>query len=138
MCNGKGEFYMNQHELGFHIHPANRIVFNFGDADPAWQSLIQIVFGNDGEYEPEGLRQGLRQRIRDNPQWRWYFMEIRDWGYCGFLAVCEECGAVMKCGWTPTSTRGWRDHQRARLLTWCGCPVPELYKRPLEQHLPTV
>ena len=126
---------MHEHELGFHIDPANRIVFNFGDPDPAWQSFVQIVFGQEvQECEPRDLR----QRIRDNPQWCWYQMEIRYTVYCGFLAVCNECGAVMKCGWTPTSTPGWRDLQRAKLLTWCGCRVPELYQRPLEQELPTV
>ena len=82
---------------------------------------------------------GLRQRIKNRPHWCWYKIAPKGSGYRGFHAVCNiKCGAVMQCAWTPASTRGWKDHQRANLLAFCGLEVPEVYKRPLEETLPMV
>ena len=90
---------------------------DFVTEDSDWQSFVQIVFRQDYQFEPRDLR----QRIRDNPQWRWYQFKT----HAVFHAVCNECGAVMQCAWAPTNTSGWRYQQRANLLTFCGFEVPE-------------
>ena len=131
-CNWNGQLWRSQHDMGCQIHDWNRKEFATHDAD--WQSFVQIMFYHDYEPEPRGLR----ERIKGRPHWIWYKMATHNAGYRGYHAVCTVCGAVMQCAYTPSSTRGWRDHQRANLLQFCGFPVPELYTRPLEETLPMV
>ena len=76
--------------------------------------------------------------VHERDQVTWYVMAPRGSGYRGYQGICNLCGAVMRCAWTPRSTRGWRDHQRANLLSFLGLQVPLSFMRPLEPTLPMV
>ena len=116
-CNRNGKRWLNVPFLGMGvIIDENKRDFVTEDSD--WQLFVQIVFRVDHQREPTSLR----QRIKDNRQWSWYQFH----NYTAFHAVCDKCGAVMQCGWTPTCTSAYRHQQRANLLTWCGFEVPEI------------
>ena len=132
LCDWQGQYFPNQHEIGLQIHDWNTQTDI--TAEGHWQSFCSIVFYVDGEPVPEGLRKCIKER----PHWIWYKMSTNKAKYKGFHALCTACGAVMRCAYTPQSSRGWRDHQRANLLSWCGLKVPWKYTRPLEQELPMV
>ena len=103
------------------------------------QSMEAIVFGQDDEvsYSSSDLRRTLKMIHKSN-QVTWYIMATHGSGYRGYQGICNFCGAVMWCAWTPRSTRGWRDDQRANLLAFLGLEVPLSLMHPLELTLPMV
>ena len=99
-------------------------------------SFFQRLFYNQGAAVPYRLREVL-QRCSHLVQW--YEMYTRNARYQGFLAVCAECGVTVMASWTPSSTPGWKDHQRANMCTFFGVDdFPAEWRRPLEQTIPMV
>ena len=134
--NWNGEPWPKLHNIGLQIHDSNRRDIG---SDSELQSMESIVFGQDSEvsYPSSDFRRILKM-IHKSKQVTWYIMATHGSGYRGYQGICNFCGAVMWCAWTPRSTRGWRDHQKANLLAFLGLEVPLSLMRPLEPTLPMV
>ena len=133
--NWNGQPWPKLHVIGLQIHDSNRRDIG---SDSELQSMETIVFGQDGEvsYPSRDFTRTMK-KIHKEKQVTWYVMATKA-GYRGYQGICNFCGAVMWCAWSPRATRGWRDHQRANLLAFLGLEVPLSLMRPLEPTLPMV
>ena len=122
---------MHQHETGLQLHNANLIDMT---SDSEIQRFLQILFYTDDEY-CHGVYEKL---LVTSGQLKWSKMETHRSGYRGYQAICRHCGAVAWAAWTPASTKGWRDQQRANILSFLGLPGPQRYMDALETELPMV
>ena len=134
--NWNGEPWWHQHEEGLQLHNFNEIVMSDGNI----QQLKDIMFNRDGAYTNVCCIAVARaiERSRSEGTLRWKLMKTQNSKYVGWEASCTQCGAMCWAAWKPTSTMGWRDHQRANMLCFLGQPVPEAWMRPLEDTLPMV
>ena len=134
VINWNGQPWPKLHAIGLQIHDWNRRDIY---TDPQIQSMESTVFGQDGIYTQSNLSKTLKI-VHARKQVTWYRMDCKKSGYRGFQGICNICGAVMWCAWSPRSTRGWRDHQKANLLAFLGLQIPPSLMRPLEPTLPMV
>ena len=113
--------WLNMHVIGLQFHAWNQCEVFTG---PSIQYMEAVVFGQDGLHAPSGLSRRLKV-VHHRNEVTWYIMDCKGSKYCGLQGICNICGVVMWCAWSPTSTRGWRDHQRANFLAFLGLEVPE-------------
>ena len=101
--------------------------------DGAITAFLQTLFYNDNEYAP-----GLQEKLVENAGHAdWSLMKPYKSKYLGYEAKCKYCGAIAWASFKPGSTKGWRDQQRANIMQFLDCPVPDRYMQELEQTLPT-
>ena len=92
-----------------------------------------------GHETPPQVRDMLEQKIISTRQeLLWSQMATHKSKYRGWHVQCKECGRFAEAVWTPGSTTGWKDQQRAEILSFFGVQVPEIFKAPLEPRMPMV